>query len=325
MKSRPDRPLFLFVALLAIAWAASMAEAAHLNAANGATGQAAPKHKTIIPATSSSIRARLPDSISFREVKGRGLLAKAWINGAGPYTFAIDTGAGITLIAERVAEQANVSSEQNSISLAGLSGVRENRGREATIRTLALGDADNLLPGNRRVAITNGLPADIDGILDPTDAYSPFGYSIDLPGHRIEAFDPKVSPLSPNPSRGGTVVRWLSNGTGRRPFVRLSDGRLALIDTGSGFGLAISEDSAIADRRNGRSEVRDVGGGSVTAKRVEPSTVSIGAMTLRNIPTDIVYGVEKGAPVLLGRDALDPFRITFDPMQRLIAIVPAQH
>jgi hypothetical protein len=45
-------------------------------------------------------------------------------------------------------------------------------------------------------------------------------------------------------------------------------------------------------------------------------------MALRNVPTDILYGVGAGAPILLGRDALRPFRLTFDPLNRLIQIAP---
>src|SRR3954463_11736224 len=45
----------------------------------------------------------LPSPIRFREVSGRGLLVSAWVNGAGPYTFAVDTGAGATILSRPVA------------------------------------------------------------------------------------------------------------------------------------------------------------------------------------------------------------------------------
>src|SRR5437762_3528378 len=50
----------------------------------------------------------LPAPVRFREEPGRGLLVRAWVNGAGPYTFALDTGAGGTIISERVAAEAKV-------------------------------------------------------------------------------------------------------------------------------------------------------------------------------------------------------------------------
>jgi hypothetical protein len=53
--------------------------------------------------------------------------------------------------------------------------------------------------------------------------------------------------------------------------------------------------------------------------------VAIGALVLRGVPTDILSGIEKDAPTILGRDALYPFRISFDPTRRLIKIVPSLH
>jgi hypothetical protein len=69
--------------------------------------------------------------------------------------------------------------------------------------------------------------------------------------------------------------------------------------------------------------VRDLGGGVVESRRVAPATVSIGDLVLRGVPTDILTGVAGDTPVILGRDALYPFRITFDPTAKLIAIEPA--
>jgi len=228
-----------------------------------------------------------------------------------------------------VAAGAVTDQQGASLSIGGLSGVPQSNagsnGRETIVRTIAIGDSSNLLAANQTAVIINTLPPDIDGILDPTEAYFPFGYSIDLPNHELAAFNPKTLPLNiHNTPEGGTVVRWLSNGSGRRPFVRLSDGRVALLDTGSGFGLAISQEVGIANGRNSRIGVQDIGGGAVTSRRADPSTVSIGALTLRGVPTDFLYGVEKDAPILLGRDALYPFRLTFDPLQRLIEIAPAK-
>jgi hypothetical protein len=122
-------------------------------------------------------------------------------------------------------------------------------------------------------------------------------------------------------------VPWVSDRATRRPFVSLDNRRKALIDTGSGFGLALSEAEAEGlgviprTRRNGN-EVRDLGGGRVSAHRIAPHSVNIGPMALRNVPTDLLYGVEAGAPIILGRDALSPFKLTFDPLNRLISIAP---
>jgi len=40
--------------------------------------------------------------IRFREDRNAGILVNGWVNGAGPFTFAIDTGAGASLITTKV-------------------------------------------------------------------------------------------------------------------------------------------------------------------------------------------------------------------------------
>jgi hypothetical protein len=110
-----------------------------------------------------------------------------------------------------------------------------------------------------------------------------------------------------------------------RPFVRLGDGRLALIDTGSGFGLAVSDGRVVSKNHNQQDQViRDLAGGSISARRVDPVTVNIGALELKSVPTDFLFGAPAGTPVIIGRDALYPFRLTFDPTSRLIEIAPVQ-
>src|SRR5918992_3803040 len=53
----------------------------------------------------------LPAPVSFRESDSRGLLVRTWVNGAGPFTFALDTGAGATLLSPRAAGEARVEVE----------------------------------------------------------------------------------------------------------------------------------------------------------------------------------------------------------------------
>src|ERR1043165_5548431 len=68
--------------------------------------------------------ARLPSPVGMREEGGRGLLVRAWVNGVGPYTFAVDTGAGANIISPRVAGAARVEVEAGGrgIQVGGLSG-----------------------------------------------------------------------------------------------------------------------------------------------------------------------------------------------------------
>jgi hypothetical protein len=213
-------------------------------------------------------------------------------------------------------------------TIGGLSGKGTGTGREAKLDSLAIGDRNNYLPAQSTIIVTNSLPEGVDGVLDPTESYWPLGYTIDFPGETISAFDPRATPLRlADAPAGGATVPWLFSGAARRPFVALDNGRKALIDTGSSLGLALSEMEAqrmgiIPRARNRTSEVRDLGGGRVSAHRIAPLTISIGSMALRNVPTDLLYGAEAGAPILLGRDVLHPFKLVFDPLNRLISISP---
>lgn len=277
---------------------------------------------------SGNVRA-LPAPVRFREEQGRGLLVRAWLNGTGPYTCALDTGAGANIISQRAARAANLSfTGGGSVSISGLSGAQGGAGREAILRTLALGEANNQLPAHGTVLVTDSLPPDLDGVLDPTESYAPLGYTIDLPAGLVSAFDPRATPLrAKDAPPDGTIVQWLADGADRRPFVRLANGRRALLDTGSNFGLALDATAARAfgvgaDAGRERAGVRDLGRGHVAARRIAPVTVQLGDLVLRRIPTDLLFGAAPDAPVILGRDALRPFRLTFDPVNHLIRIAP---
>ena len=275
------------------------------------------------PSSASPARNNFPRPVRLRDVRGRGLLVSVWLNSTGPFTFALDTGAGTTLISPRVASASRLNVRSASgRSIAGLSG-RGVAIDEATIQTVAIGDQANTLPSSIDVVVTSGLPTDIDGVLDPTQAFSPLGYVIDIPRLEVSAFDPQTTPLrTDNQPSDGAVVPWLRERQSQRPFVQLDNGDRALIDTGSSLGLAIRDSSSV--NHTNASLSRDIGGGQITARRVRPTTVAIGALVLRNIPTDMISGAEAGAPVLIGLSALRPFRLAFDPVHRLIEIAPVE-
>ena len=264
----------------------------------------------------------LPRSVSFREVRGRGLLVSTWINSRGPFTFAVDTGAGITVISPRVAGAAAVAIQDGpGPSIAGLSGTVVSA-QAATAQTIALGDPQNTLPGRLNMIISTGLPRDLDGLLDPNDVFGSLGYTIDIPGQQLSFFDPRESPLSARSQpRDGAVVTWQQQGGSHRPFVVLSTGEQALVDTGSSLGLGVHDPNP-APVFSRSSSVHDVGG-SVSTRRIAPRTVSIGALELRGVPTDLISGAASDAPVLLGLNALRPFRLRFDPLHKLIEIAPS--
>jgi hypothetical protein len=311
MRSKAKLLFAVFLGLTTVARAASFGAALSVTRGTG---------KPINERTSGE-GLRIPAPVSFREVPGRGLIVRTWINSVGPFDFAIDTGAGATLLSQRVADEARVVTKGGRTSIAGLSGVATSA-RGASIQSLAIGDSDNYLPAKGEAMIISGLPSDLDGVLDPTEAFSPLGYVVDLPQRELSAFDPQTDPIRINEQPDeGTVVRWLHQGLSRRPFVMLDNGDRALLDTGSSLGLAI-RDSGSSDRKGPANSVRDVGGGQISSRRVAATTISVGSLTLRRIPTDLVSGTESDAPVLLGLSALRPFRLRFDPLHRLIEIAP---
>lgn len=277
-------------------------------------------HQTLQPESQSVLSVRLRD--------GRdGLVANTWINGKGPFTFAIDTGAGVSLINRSVADRAGLPVTKSRRTLVGgLSTSPIASNQEARLSNLSLGTPSNRITTKAVAAVVADLPGSIDGILDPTDVFSPLGYSVDLPNRELRVFDPASQGVRLNQvPRGGAVVRWVREAGNDRPFVRLSDGRLALIDTGSGFGLALTDGRVVGSRSHADVENRhDLGGGRVQSQEIEPQRVSIGALVLNGVPSDVLSGVAPGTPNILGRRALFPFKITFDPVARLISFEPTE-
>ena len=135
-----------------------------------------------------------------------GLLASGWINGAGPFVFAIDTGAGVSLISRSVVERTRLQATRSRRPLVGgLSTSPISSDHETRVTGLALGRRDNQVPGSFSAAIVGNLPGSIDGVLDPTDVFRPFGYSFDLPNRELHVFDTATYRLRLNnvPPDGG--------------------------------------------------------------------------------------------------------------------------
>jgi hypothetical protein len=257
--------------------------------------------------------------IRLRDERERGLLAQGWINGAGPFVFAIETGAGVSLVRRGVVERARLQMRRSRRPLVGgLTTSPISSDQETQIAGIALGARDNRVPGGFTAAIVDTLPGSIDGVLDPTEVFKPFGYSVDLPNHELQVLDGSYRLRVTDVPRDGAVVRWVREAGSNRPFVKLSDGRLVLLDTGSRLGLALSGSREV----RGADTIHDLGGGTIQSRRIEPQTVSIGALVLNKVPTDLLTGVAPGTPIILGRGALFPFKITFDPSSRLIAFKP---
>jgi hypothetical protein len=207
----------------------------------------------------------------------------------------------------------------------GLSTSPISSNEQAVPNKISIGHSTNVVPGKPILAIVPTLPGAIDGILDPTDLFGGMAYSIDLPNRQLLVFDGAANGLDlGRVPKDGAVVRWVRESGSDRPFVRLGDGRLALLDTGSGFGLAVNQPSFVGGKNHMRGNVTDLGGGAVQSRQIAPTTVSIGALVLRGVPTDVLIGVPADTPLILGRRALYPFKVTFNPSARLIAFEPTQ-
>jgi len=307
--------LFISIgALVAMSWAVPSAGTAHF---------------VVSAATQTAVNV-LPQRAQLRVERERGLLVDVWLNDRGPYIFAVDTGAGGNLITQRVVSDSQLTTNAVPYTrIGGLTAASTSSSRAAVMRHIALGDPGNLISSQKNALVVSTLPNGVDGILDPTDIYAPFGYSIDMPNRSIEAVDVSANLSAASRSnREGAIVPWLRRGSSDRPFVKLGDGRLALVDTGSRFGLAVNSRDAVIvgphGDRNQNQGTRDIAGGNVTSRRVAPTTVSIGELVLRSVPTDILFGIEDDAPVILGRDLLYPFKITFDPRKRLIEFATSE-
>lgn len=249
----------------------------------------------------------------------RGLCVMAWVNGAGPFTFVLDTGAGLTLLSARTAAHAGVRETGRALRIQGTGDGVGHVHRVVTAQTLALGQPDNRLPRVGRLVVVNTLPPDVDGILDPTEVFADSGYELDFPNQTL-------APLTRRVVLEGTAVRWVSETTGKRPFVYLNGREPALIDTGSSFGLAIPASKAAAfgirpELPASARRLLDITGRTVRVARVSPVSVRLEHLHLDRIPTDLLYGAHPTMPLLLGRDALRPFRIAFDLRQRCITFV----
>jgi predicted aspartyl protease len=301
----------LLIALVVVIWVAPFNWAAHMLSI---------EEKLFEEGSSSNV-------IRFRNTEDQGLLVKVWVNGSGTYNFAVDTGAGAIILSKRVASQAKVQVSGQTINLSGMSGVNFSKAQRASLRSLAIGNKNNLLPVDGFVIVTNSLPEGIDGIVDPTEVYKRIGFTINMPDNFISTFDPSKTPIRiTDVPANGAVVHWLSERDANRPLIKLNNHN-ALIDTGSRLGLGLNPSvaksfgiKAISDEDDHQSF--DLGGGKFYTRRVSPLTVSIGPMVLRNIPTHLLLNASSDAPIILGREALHPFILSFDPVNRLIRIRP---
>lgn len=276
-----------------------------------------------------SVPTSVPRPIEIREARGAGLLLRVWLQGRGPFTFALDTGAGCNIVTSRTALAANLEALSATVPVQGVSGSKIVA-HTAEAATFAAGSRDNVLPSTSTLLVADTLPDGVDGLIDPSIVLWPLGFEIDMQRGTLTAFDPLRSPIDgARVPEGGGVVRWDAVDETRRPWVKVGPGRFALVDTGSQLGFAVGSRDAerfgvIALHAGDAERAVDSGGGVFRTRRATTPTLHVGSMELRNVPTNIVESGDAHAPILLGREALRPFAIAFDPRARLIRFAPYQ-
>jgi hypothetical protein len=139
-------------ALAAMLWAVSSVGAAHSFTAP----------VIVRPGREARVVAR-PLPAHFRVQKETGLLVRVWLNGSGPYIFAIDTGAGLNVITERAAGESRLPVRSVRPTLmGGLTVARISSSREAVVGQMAVGDRSNSLTSQKTALIVPSLAPGVD-------------------------------------------------------------------------------------------------------------------------------------------------------------------
>src|SRR6185437_12163135 len=115
------------------------------------------------------------------------------------------------LINRNVVEQARLQVTRSRRRLVGgLSTAPIASDQETRISGLALAQRDNNVPGSFSAAVVANLPGSIDGVLDPTEVFRPYGYSIDIPHRELRVLDTATQRLHvTDVPKDGAVVRWV--------------------------------------------------------------------------------------------------------------------
>src|SRR5947209_2722765 len=103
----------LVLAALTMIWAAPLKRAAQFSFQGSRRGYSA--------AAEPAYNGRVPATVNFRPDDARGLIVAVWVNQAGPFNFAVDTGVGTTLISEQAAARAGLRGrEAQRVNIGGL-------------------------------------------------------------------------------------------------------------------------------------------------------------------------------------------------------------
>lgn len=241
------------------------------------------------------------------------------IEGEGPFLFLLDTGAGTTIVDQRLAARfpSAVSPVSNSFLLAGAD--RVPYGAVLGIERLGIGGAE--FKSLSAVVfdletISAAIGCQLDGIL----GFPLFRNCLLTLDYRLREVRIEEGRLPPADGRR----IFACEGDGRRPAIPVQVGGKfvhAVIDTGFRGYMRLPE-SAISMEEEDLWMGRSTTIAGLAIKRYAPlaGPLQLGGFRL-HLPVQAIAGIEEGAP-LIGTRILRRFRLTFDQQSRRIRLDP---
>jgi predicted aspartyl protease len=254
-------------------------------------------------------------SVPMEPLPGHRAAVRVMVNGAGPFLFAVETGASMVTITERAAREAHlVASQADSATTRHWPG--GVAARRLVADSLRIGDA--VFRGQPMV-VGPELLAGVDGLLG-LPLYSELLLTIDYPSKRLELARGSLPPLD-----GREVLPMLD--LNRLTGIAISIGGKevdGVIDTQGGTDIQVPPElgstlpfvaplAVVGQARIGVSEPVPVSAGRLAGD------VTFGAFAItRPIVHVAVAPTEVSHPAILGTEVLRHFRVTLDQVNRRV-------
>jgi predicted aspartyl protease len=280
---------------------------------------------TVPPATIDNSLEVTGESLEARERRTR-LFVDVKVNGTGPFSFLVDSGADRSVVGTGLAERLALPAEDNVMlrSMAGASEVRT-----VFLDTLTLG-ASEIGPIKAPALPERFIGA--DGIIG-IDALADQRMLLDFDNRRVTIQDSRVAPVS----EAGEIVVTARRRKGQLILTQASlDGTntYAVIDTGSEISMGNSAMLARLTRGRRRPVMQDIEMLSVTgtpfiAQIAVVPELRVGGIVMQNVqiaftdaPPFGLFGLSDRPALLLGTDLLSSFRrVSLDFRHRKVRFV----
>ncbi len=240
------------------------------------------------------------------------------LNGRGPFTMVLDTGASQTVVTPRVADLLKVDTRPANMYAEGSQGKRQDVDRILTVRTLSIGDAelrgfDAITLDLARIEATLG--SRVDGILG-APAFGEVLLTIDYPRSVV-----RVS-LGELPRPDGSRVLELAEGDAPMIEARVAGKRRRfLLDTGKAGAISV-RDFDRQDFANPPATIAQgvaIGGSYVLRAGRLAGDITLGDVTFRRPVIE-----SSDASDLIGAEALKSFVVTLDLRRKRVSLVGSE-